>query len=164
MAFGRRCLCPRSCADPKTCRKRVNRNSPANEQTSERTEDGEMVVVQPLSSVRTSWLEPILRLQKPSNLHVSAHRKSARRFPLGASRPAHFQKTRATIALLSLGAITPSFRRHNLCIAPSASPFSKALDRYSQPADKVELHPAPVIDSRPVAPAFAEVDRQLVHV
>lgn len=46
----------------------------------------------------------------------------------------------------------------------SISSALQASERYAQPADKVELHPAPVVDSGPVAPALAKVGAHLAHV
>lgn len=70
----------------------------------------------------------------------------------------YFQKTLATIALLSCLLMTPNFDKQSLRKVSEGREKSR---EYVQPANEVEFHSAPIINSRPVPPRLAKVCSEL---
>lgn len=103
-----------------------------------RTEDGKVVVVEPLCAVRACWLEPVRLLQPPADEHVPtrADRSSAWSGTASAIATTYFQKMRMTIALLSASVSTPSLRSARLPVMSALGTQAPASERIERTAKR----------------------------
>jgi uncharacterized membrane protein len=74
---------------------------------------------------------------------------------------ANLQNTLITNATWSLSRTTPNCSRQILRDAHQMDRTTTRCEHDAQPANKVELHPTPIVDARPVPPRLAKVARHL---